>query len=121
MSRLISRLRQLHTSDGTIAAHVRETLVESLYASPQSLVIGALTSSAITMTVAAISGNGLMLGVALTIAAVAAIRIIDVMRTPNVATRPAERPRHQELIYRAGAQLFRIARPVRPADADQNR
>ncbi len=82
MSRLISRLRQLHTSDGTIAAHVRETLVESLYASPQSLVIGALTSSAITMTVAAISGNGLMLGVALTIAAVAAIRIIDVMRPP---------------------------------------
>lgn len=106
MSRLISRLRQLHTSDGTIAAHVRETLVESLYASPQSLVIGALTSSAITMTVAAISGNGLMLGVALTIAAVAAIRIIDVMRTPAAPVRPAERPRHQELIYRAGALSY---------------
>ena len=71
MTRLISRLRQLRASDSTIAAHVRETLVESLYASPQSLVIGALTSSAITMTVAAISGDRLMLAVALTIAAVA--------------------------------------------------
>ena len=46
MTGLLFRLRRLRHSDQAIAASVRETLVESLYASPQSLVIGALTSSA---------------------------------------------------------------------------
>ena len=64
MSGLISRLRQLRHSDQAIAASVRATLLESLYASPQSLVIGAITSSGIMAIVAFVSGNRSMIACA---------------------------------------------------------
>lgn len=107
MPGLISRLKQLRNSDQAIAAHVRETLVESLYASPQSLVIGAITSSVITAIVAWSSGNGWMIGCAIAIAVVACIRIVDVLRSRGdgeVAIVPeGSWTRRQEILYRTGA------------------
>jgi diguanylate cyclase (GGDEF)-like protein len=107
MSGLISRLRQLRQSDQAIAASVRATLLESLYASPQSLIIGAITSSGITGIVAYVSGNRWLVVCALAIALVAGIRMIDALKRPGRAARTrssknswAER---QEFIYRAGA------------------
>ena len=80
MAGLISRLRRLRHSDQAVAAHVRETLTQSLYASPQSLVIGAVTSSVIVVLVAMISGRAAMLACALAILVVAGIRIVDALR-----------------------------------------
>jgi diguanylate cyclase (GGDEF)-like protein len=110
MTGLISRLRQLRHSDQAIVASVRETLVESLYASPQSLVIGAVTSSAITGTVAFVSGNRAMIACAVAIAVVAAIRVADALRLwrrAPVRDLPTDtRARRQELLYRAGALCY---------------
>ena len=118
MTGLLTRLRQLRHSDQAIAAHVRETLVDSLYASPQSLVIGALATSAITAIVAIASHNPWMIACAACIAIVAIIRIVDALRSHRHALSPgrdrgsgtghltglwAER---QELIYRAGALSY---------------
>ncbi|KQO09160.1 MULTISPECIES: putative bifunctional diguanylate cyclase/phosphodiesterase [unclassified Sphingomonas] len=108
---LITRLRQLRHSDQTIAAYVQETLVESLYASPQSLVIGAVTSSAITMIVALVSGNAWMTGCAIAIAAVAGSRIVDALRLSRRSAKrqPSKKAalgpwgRRQERLYRSGA------------------
>ncbi|RYE92875.1 MAG: hypothetical protein EOO77_46205, partial [Oxalobacteraceae bacterium] len=72
MTGLISRLTQLRHSDHAIAASVRETLVGSLYASPQSLVIGAITSSGMMGVVALVSGSRSMI-----LCAVAAPRRAD--------------------------------------------
>ena len=47
MKRLITRVMRLRQADSQISSRVRAVLVESLYASPRSLVIGALSSSAI--------------------------------------------------------------------------
>lgn len=110
MTGLISRLRQLRHSDQAIVASVRETLVESLYASPQSLVIGALTSSAITGSVALVSGNQSMIACAVAIAIVAGIRVIDTLRLwrhPPKRDLPSEiKTSRQELLYRAGALCY---------------
>ncbi|MET4593372.1 MULTISPECIES: putative bifunctional diguanylate cyclase/phosphodiesterase [unclassified Sphingomonas] len=80
MTRLISRLRQLRHSDQAVDANVRAVLVTSLYASPKSLVIGALTSSSIAAVVAVTSKDAWLVVFAILIAAVAAIRIVGVIR-----------------------------------------
>jgi diguanylate cyclase (GGDEF)-like protein len=107
MSGLISRLRQLRHSDQAIAASVRATLLESLYASPQSLIIGAITSSGITGIVAYVSGNRWLVVCALAIALVAGIRMIDALKRPGRAARTRSSKNswaaRQEFIYRAGA------------------
>ena len=107
MSGLISRLRQLRQSDQAIAASVRATLLESLYASPQSLIIGAITSSGITGIVAYVSGNHWLVVCALAIALVAGIRMIDALKRPGRAARTRSSKNgwaaRQEFIYRSGA------------------
>ncbi|WP_380784875.1 putative bifunctional diguanylate cyclase/phosphodiesterase [Sphingomonas sp. R86521] len=109
MSGLISRLRELRHSDQAIAAHVRETLVASLYASPQSLIIGALTSSAIATIVALVSGDRSMLECAAAIAVVAGVRVVDAIRlrlgvpAGCVSDFRSTWARRQELLYRSGA------------------
>jgi diguanylate cyclase (GGDEF)-like protein len=109
MSGLISRLIVLRHSDQAIAAHVRETLVASLYASPRSLIIGALTSSAIAGTVALVSGNRAMQACAVIIVIVALLRVVDAVRSQgggpagNASAGNGAWARRQELLYRSGA------------------
>lgn len=110
MNGLISRLRQLRQSDQAIADAVRETLVESLYASPRSLIIGALTSSAITATVSIVSGDRAMVICAIAIAIVACIRIADAvrleLRVPKRVTPNKAPGRRREIVYRVGALCY---------------
>ena len=86
MKRLIRRMKLLRHSDDQISARVRAVLVESLYASPRSLIIGALTSSAIAMVVAAVSGDEWLIGCAVLIGLVGAVRIVDALRMRGSAT-----------------------------------
>lgn len=109
MAGLISRLRRLRHSDQAVAAHVRETLTQSLYASPQSLVIGAVTSSVIVVLVAMISGRAAMLACALAILVVAGIRIVDALRFLPLLSKDRAScfgGKRQELIYRFGALAY---------------
>ncbi|WP_168711615.1 EAL domain-containing protein [Sphingomonas sp. PAMC26645] len=81
--------------------------MESLYASPQSLIIGAITSSGITGIVAYVSGNHWLVVCALAIALVAGIRMIDALKRPGRAARTRSSKNgwaaRQEFIYRSGA------------------
>ncbi len=117
MTHFITRLRQLRHSDHAVAADVRATLVTSLYASPKSLVIGALTSTGIATVVAVTSGDRWLAGFAVLIGLVAALRIIGIVqRVPDqqaadgfaVDRGAAERPRagQWEFYYRIGAFAF---------------
>lgn len=110
MTGLISRLRQLRQSDQAIAAHVRQTLVESLYASPQSLVIGALTSGTITAIVALVGGSRWMIACAVAIVVVAGFRVIDALRLRRSGSLRKKSVRRwsgqQELLYRSGALSY---------------
>jgi diguanylate cyclase (GGDEF)-like protein len=110
MAGLVSRLRRLRHSDQAIATHVRETLIESLYASPRSLVIGALTSSAITVMVAVVSGRRAMLICAVATVMVAAVRIFDALHLrsnpPGEGRAESGVGRHPEAVYLAGALSY---------------
>ena len=101
MKRLIRRMTHLRHSDDQISARVRAVLVESLYASPRSLIIGALTSSAIAAVVAAASGDEWLIGCAVLIGLVGAVRIVDALRMRGSAT-----VRQQERGYRIGALTY---------------
>jgi diguanylate cyclase (GGDEF)-like protein len=110
MMRIVSRLRQLRHSDETIDRHVRAVLVTSLYASPKSLVIGAVTSSSIAVVVARSSEDVWLRACACLIAIVAAIRILVVLR-PRAAEveldeRRAAGAGRWELYYRLGAFTY---------------
>ncbi|MBW6527015.1 EAL domain-containing protein [Sphingomonas sp. RHCKR7] len=105
MARLIHRLRQLRHSDERITAAVRATLVESLYASPQSLVIGALTSSVIATVVALVSRDAWLAGCAVMIGLVGVVRIVDAVRLHHQAVAGAA-VRRQERGYRLGALSY---------------
>lgn len=110
MTGLISRLRQLRHSDQAIAASVRETLVESLYASPQSLVIGALSTTGIVAIVTLAIGSTAILACGFAIALVAGGRIVDAFLPSHRANADelslAKRPRRQEALYRSGALCY---------------
>lgn len=106
MARLIARLRELRHSDHRITPQVRAALVESLYASTQSLVIGALTSTTIATVVAwATRDTWLALGAA-TIGLIGALRIGDVLRPHRADPDPAAAAMRHEIGYRIGALAY---------------
>ena len=110
MTGLISRLTQLRHSDHAIAASVRETLVGSLYASPQSLVIGAITSSGMMGVVALVSGSRSMILCAVAILIVAGIRVSDAIgiwpRSARRGAATASQLADKEMLYRFGALSY---------------
>jgi len=110
MASLLSHLRRVRHSDQVIVTRVRETLVESLYASPQSLVIGAVTSTAIAVTVAIASDDLLLMAGAVAIAVTGCIRIVDALRSKHPHAQAAQRSeaqvKRQEFVYLAGALCY---------------
>lgn len=108
--RFVSRLRGLRHSDHAVAAHVRAVLVTSLYASPRSLVIGALTSVTIAAVVGWSSGDHWLIACSILIAIVAVARIGGALRqeAPQVVygTLPTQRESGWELYFRAGAFAY---------------
>lgn len=100
MKRLITRVKRLRQADSQISARVRAVLVESLYASPRSLVIGALTSSAIAGVVAFCSRDEWLILCAVALGLVGLIRIGDALWS-----RAASVP-EQERGYRLGALSY---------------
>ena len=106
MARLIARLRELRHSDHRITPQVRAALVESLYASTQSLVIGAATSTLIAAVVAWTSRDAWLAAAATTIGLIGVLRIVDVMRPLRAgADLNAATVRH-EIGYRVGALAY---------------
>ncbi|WP_322966366.1 putative bifunctional diguanylate cyclase/phosphodiesterase [Sphingomonas fuzhouensis] len=101
MKRIISRMKRLRQADSQISSRVRAVLVESLYASPRSLVIGALTSSAIAAVVAISSGDEGLIVCAIAVGLVGLVRIVDTLWTRRTATVP-----DQERGYRLGALSY---------------
>jgi len=106
MARLINRLTQLSRSDQEITVRVRAALVESLYASPRSLVIGAVTSTTIGGVVAWAAHDAWLAVCAVLIGLVAAMRIADALRGPDRAATAPTKAERNELAYRLGALSY---------------
>lgn len=111
MASLLSHLRRVRHSDQVIVTRVRETLVESLYASPLSLVIGAVASSAIALLVAVASDDSLLMAGAAAMTLTGCIRMADALKPGHAsvqadAHRSEAQVRRLELVYLAGALCY---------------
>ncbi|MEH3121916.1 MAG: hypothetical protein PGN16_08040 [Sphingomonas phyllosphaerae] len=106
MARLIARLRELRHSDHRITPQVRAALVGSLYASTQSLVIGALTSTTIAAVVAWATRDAWLAVGAATIGLIGALRIVDVRRPQRASPDPGTAAVRHEIGYRVGALAY---------------
>src|SRR3546814_10861851 len=74
---LLARWRAKAAIDTRQNADVRRSLVESLYASPASLAVGAIAGSAVSVAVARVAHDGLVTIIAIFICIIALSRIIS--------------------------------------------
>lgn len=88
-------------------ADVRRSLVESLYASPASLTIGAVTGVAVGLAICTLSARGPILFVVATLCVVATIRIISAIFFHRQLQRGAAvASRNWEVAYELGAWCY---------------
>src|SRR3546814_19631476 len=73
---LLARWRAKAAIDTRQNADVRRSLVESLYASPASLAVGAIAGSAVSVAVARVAPDGLVTIIAIFICLIALSRIL---------------------------------------------
>ncbi|MFN2258728.1 MAG: hypothetical protein ABR601_02685, partial [Parasphingopyxis sp.] len=70
-----NKLRHLASAEGTLAQQVRAALVNTLYTSPASLVVGAVAGSTVAATIAYMSGSIVLLVCSIAIHIVGLLRI----------------------------------------------
>jgi diguanylate cyclase (GGDEF)-like protein len=102
-----SKLRHIAASESTLARQVRAALVRTLYASPASLIIGALTGSVTGGCIAYMSGSMTLLICSLGIHLVGLLRIAVAVAYIRLEKKGTRRERmHWERIYEIGAWLY---------------
>src|SRR3546814_18729794 len=100
---LLARWRAKAAIDTRQNADVRRSLVESLYASPASLAVGAIAGSAVSVAVARVAHDGLVTIIAIFICIIALSRnISDYYFDLQVNRGAATWSRSWELIYELG-------------------
>ncbi len=110
MIRIVERLLRLRSTDRALAAEVRNSLVETLFASPTSLTIGAIAGTAAGATIAYSTGDRLLTAAAATIGLVGAARIASAFVYRG---RAGDRDSRQggafwEMVYEAGAWSYAL-------------
>lgn len=107
MRRLGTKLMALLAGAGAREADIRRSLVESLYASPTSLAIGALSGFLLSIAIAHISHDPVMTGCAIIISLIAVLRTISaIFYYRKLKAGIANADRRWELIYELGAWGF---------------
>jgi diguanylate cyclase (GGDEF)-like protein len=101
------KLRHLAASESSLARQVRASLVRTLYSSPASLVIGALTCSVTAGCIAHVSGNFALLLCSIAIHLTGLFRIAGAIAYNRTEHNATSRERlHWERIYEIGAWLY---------------
>lgn len=88
-------------------ADVRQSLVESLYASPASLTIGAATGTAVGIAISSLSDFAAIHAVVIAVCVVAALRVVSAIFFHRQLVRgTAVASRNWELAYELGAWAY---------------
>ncbi|MEQ9662588.1 MAG: EAL domain-containing protein [Parasphingopyxis sp.] len=107
MALLGTKIRHLAASEGSLAREVRTALVDTLFASPASLIIGALTCSAVAASVAHITGSLAMFACSIVIHVVGVMRIGVALAYAKLDGGHSDTTRrHWETLYELGAWLY---------------
>jgi diguanylate cyclase (GGDEF)-like protein len=109
MIRIVERMLRLRSADRALAAEVRNSLVETLFASPASLGIGAIAGTGASATIAYISGDWVLIGAAAVIGLVGAARVASAAAYRDLKGRgDAVRGPLWEMVYEAGAWTYAL-------------
>ena len=109
MIQLVERMLRLRSADRALAAEVRSALVETLFASPASLAIGAIAGAGASATIAYMSGDWLLIVAAALIGLVGAARVATAAAYRDLKSRgDAVRSPAWELVYEAGAWTYAL-------------
>lgn len=104
---MLSRWRAKAAIDAQQNADVRRSLVETLYASPASLAIGAIAGSAVSIAVARVAHDGFVTWIAIAICVIAASRAVSATYFHrNLVKGWAKGSRGWELGYELGAWMY---------------
>ncbi len=104
---LLSRWRAKASVDARQNADVRRALVETLYASPASLAIGAIAGSAVSIAVARVAGDSLVTLMTVLICLTAASRVVSATYFHRNLTKGVVQGTHNwELAYELGAWVY---------------
>jgi diguanylate cyclase (GGDEF)-like protein len=105
--RALKTLLEKRAQQPSQEADVRRSLIESLYASPASLTIGAVTGVAVGLVVASLSPGGAIHGVVTLLCIVATLRVISAVFFHRQLVRgTAVASRGWELAYELGAWVY---------------
>ena len=107
MKNLLSRWRAKAGIDARQNADVRRALVETLYASPTSLTVGAIAGSAVSIAVARVAEDACVTFMAVLICLTAASRVVSATYFHRSMTKGvAKGSRNWELAYELGAWIY---------------
>lgn len=102
-----NKLRHLASAEGTLARQVRAALVNTLYTSPASLIVGAIAGSTVAATIAYVSGNVALIVCSIAIHVVGLLRVASAFIYKWVGAEGASAMRvHWERLYEVGAWLY---------------
>jgi diguanylate cyclase (GGDEF)-like protein len=105
LNSIFSKLREIGKIDRTIADEVRRSLVETLFASPTSLGIGAFSGAAVGLAIALSSNDPWLTLLAVAIGLTGAARLCHAVFFHRLAPEGSESTR-SEIVYEVGAWAF---------------
>jgi diguanylate cyclase (GGDEF)-like protein len=107
LNSIVSKLREIGKIDRTIADEVRRSLVETLFASPTSLGIGAVSGASVSLAIALSTNDPWLTLLAVAIGATGAARLAHAAFFHAKTTRGSESTR-SEVVYELGAWAFAL-------------
>ncbi|MEA3003402.1 MAG: hypothetical protein QOH81_2190, partial [Sphingomonadales bacterium] len=106
MASIFAKLRQIEKTDRAVAVEVRQSLVETLFASSTSLAAGAVAGAAVASAIAWSSRDTWLAGVAVAVAAVGALRVIHALFFHRHSSGNALQAASSETVYEIGAWAY---------------
>ena len=108
MTIIVDKALRLKSGDRDLAREVKESLVETLYASPGSLAIGAIAGTAVSTTVAYVSGDPWLGWIAVAIGLVCAARVASAASYADRKKEGRLLGRRWEIFYELGAWSYAL-------------
>jgi diguanylate cyclase (GGDEF)-like protein len=104
---IFAKLRQIEKTDRAVADEVRQSLVETLFASSTSLAAGALGGAAVAVAIAWSSRDPWLAGTAVAVSAIGALRVVHALFFHRGA-RNAHETASSEMLYEIGAWAYAL-------------
>jgi diguanylate cyclase (GGDEF)-like protein len=108
LTSIIAKLRDIGATDRRVADEVRRSLVETLFASPTSLAVGAVAGTACSTAIALASDDPWLAAMAIAIGLTGGLRVAHAIFFHRVGEQTACESARSETIYEIGAWFYAL-------------